>query len=133
MRETLAVTTAVLYVAAVSAPAAMADQAAPRSVTYTVTSQQPVSADIYYRDTEPPNWADYSHNPYRYSPKASADIGPHQPWTLTVALADPDRWAMVSATSGSLEAGVRCELAVDGVVVATGEGPRGALCSLRHW
>ena len=123
----------VLVAAVIPAPVAAAAPAAAHQVTYTVTAQQPVSADIYYRDTEPPNWADYSHNPYRYSPKASADIGPHQPWTLSVALADPDRWAMVSATRGSLEAGVRCELAVDGVVVAPGEGPRGALCSLRHW
>ena len=125
----------VLVAAVIPAPVAAAAPAAAHQVTYTVTAQQPVSADIYYRVVDPPTWADYSHNPYQFSPKATVDIGPQQPWVLTVALADPDRWAMVSATRGRLpaEPGFRCELAVDGVVVATGEGPRGALCSLRHW
>jgi hypothetical protein len=108
---------------------------APHRVTYTVTTEVPVTADIYYRDVDPPTWADYSHNPYEYSPKARVDIAPGRPWVLEVALADPDRWAMVSATSGRLpvEPVFRCELAVDGVVVATGQGPKGALCSVRHW
>ncbi|ORB24986.1 hypothetical protein [Mycolicibacterium parafortuitum] len=125
----------VLVAAVIPAPVAAAAPAAAHQVTYTVTAQQPVSADIYYRDVDPPTWADYSHNPYQFSPKVTVDIGPQQPWVLTVQLADPDRWAMVSATRGRLpaEPGFRCELAVDGVVVATGEGPRGALCSLRHW
>lgn len=119
----------------VSAPAVQADPPALRQVTYTVTSMQAVTAEIYYRDTDPPTWADYSHNPYRFSPRARVDIGPHQPWVLSVALVDADRWAMVSATAGPHlgDPQIRCELAVDGVVVATGEGPRGALCSLRHW
>lgn len=110
-------------------------QPAPSLVTYTVTADQPVTADIYYRETDPPTWADYSHNPYLFSPKVTVEIAPDRPWVLTVALADPDRWAMVSATSGRLpkESGFRCELAVDGVAVATGEGPKGALCSVRHW
>lgn len=133
--DALAVTSAVLFAAVVWAPDAAADQPTPPQVTYTVTADRMVNADIYYRDTEPPNWADYSHDPYRYSPRARVDIGPQQPWVHSVALADPDRWAMVSATIGPLpaESGLRCELAVNGRVVATGEGPRGALCSLRHW
>jgi hypothetical protein len=32
-------------------------------VTYTVTADQSLDVDIYYRDVDPPNWADYSHNP----------------------------------------------------------------------
>lgn len=106
-----------------------------RDVTYTVTTAIPVSADIYFRDVEPPNWADYSHNPYMFSPKVSVELGPDRPWVRRAALADPDRWAMVSATSGRqpVDAMFRCELAVDGVVVATAEGAKGALCALRHW
>ncbi|WP_460359182.1 hypothetical protein [Mycobacterium sp. ZZG] len=131
----LATGAAVIWAAAAAMPTAQADPPGPRQVTYTVTTEQPVTADIYYRGADPPTWADYSHNPYRFSPRARVDIGPQQPWVLTVALADPDRWAMVSATSGPLpgEPLFRCELAVDGVVVATGRGPRGALCSVRHW
>jgi hypothetical protein len=119
---------------AVSAPMASADDAM-HSVTYTVTSDQPSNADIYYRDVEPLNWADYSHNPYLYSPKIEAGVGPGKPWVLNVMLADPDQWAMVTATSGwsSVTPQFHCELKVDGVVVKTNDGPKGALCSIRNW
>lgn len=104
-------------------------------VTYTVTSEEPSNADIYYRDTDPPNWADYSHNPYVFSPKIEADVGPGKSWVLNVMLADPDMWAMVAATSGwsTVTPRLSCELKVDGVVVSTNDGPKGALCSIRAW
>lgn len=105
------------------------------NVKYSVFSEQPFYVDIYYRDVDPPNWAAYSHNPYEFSPKVEAQIGPDQQWNLDVQLADPDRWAMVTATSGPGEArpNIHCVLAVDGVVVATHQGPKGALCSIRSW
>jgi hypothetical protein len=105
------------------------------NVKYTVFAEQPHYVDIYYRDTDPPNWADYSHNPYLFSPKTEAQIGPDQQWVLDVMLANPDEWAMVTATSGpsSHTPNVHCVLAVDGVVVATDAGPKGALCSIRNW
>jgi hypothetical protein len=104
-------------------------------VTYTVTSEQPNNADIYYRDTDPPNFAEYSHNPYVFSPKVEADLGPGKSWVLDVMLASPDDWAMVAATSGWSTASpqIHCELKVDGVVVSTNDGPKGALCSIRNW
>lgn len=104
-------------------------------VTYTVTSEQANNADIYYRDTDPPNFADYSHNPYLYSPRVEADLGPGQSWVLDVMLANPNDWAMVAATSGwsSDAPQISCELKVDGVVVSTNDGPKGALCSIRNW
>jgi hypothetical protein len=104
-------------------------------VKYTVTASAPYNVDIYYRDVDPPSWADYSHNPYLFSPKIEADIGPSQPWVLNVALADPNNWAMVTATSGwsSDTPGVQCTLEVDGVVVAKNDGLKGALCSIRTW
>jgi len=114
---------------------ARADEPVLHHVTYTVTAERPVNADIYFRDTDPPSWAEYSHNPYQFSPKVEADVGPGIRWTHHVMLAAPDHWAMVSATSGLSPATphVHCELAVDGAVVATGNGAKGALCSLRHW
>ena len=33
------------------------------NVHYTVWAEQPFNVVIYYRDTDPPNWADYSHDP----------------------------------------------------------------------
>ena len=99
-------------------------------LTYTVTAQNPFYADIYYRDTEPSNFADYSHNPYQFSPKVEADVGPGKPWVLDVMLADPGQWAMVAATSGLSPSTpmFHCELAVDGVATDSNSGPKGALC-----
>lgn len=105
------------------------------NVKYTVFAEQPFDVSIYYRDTDPPNWADYSHNPYVYSPKVEAHVGPDRQWVLDVMLANPNEWAMVTATSGrsTQTPNIHCVLAVDGVVVATDAGPRGALCSIRNW
>ena len=106
------------------------------AVKYTVFSETPFrNAEIYYRAVDPPNFADYSHDPYVFSPNVEADVGPHQMWTMDVMLADPTNWAMV--TAGSLDSPKRpnfhCVLSVDGTVVATNQGPKGALCSLRNW
>lgn len=105
------------------------------NVKYTVFAEQPFFVDIYYRDVDPPNWAAYSHNTYQFSPKVEAQIGPDQQWNLDVQLANPNSWAMVAATSGPGEANpnIHCVLAVDGVVVKTHQGPKGALCSIRSW
>ena len=105
------------------------------SVTYTVYTDNPFHADIYYRDSEPANFADYSHDPYMFSPKAEADLGPDRPWVLTVQLANPQQWAMVTATSGLSPnpPTFHCTLAVDGAVVVSNSGAKGALCSLRNW
>jgi len=112
-----------------------ADQTPLHEVTYTVYTDTPFHADIYYRDTEPANFADYSHNPYVFSPRVEADLGPGTPWVLTVRLADPQHWAMVTATSGRSPnpPNFHCTLAVDGAVVASDSGAKGALCSLRQW
>lgn len=113
--------------------AAPAHAAEPHRVTYTVTADNATHVDVYYRDTDPPNWAAYSHNPYQFTPKVAAQIGPGHSWVLEVSLADPQRWAMVAATSemSASTPTVRCELAIDGVVVDSRDGPMGALCSLR--
>lgn len=105
------------------------------AVTYTVYTDVPFRADIYYRDSEPANFADYSHNPYMFSPKIEADLGPDRPWVLNVELADPKYWAMVLGTSGQSPnpPNFHCTLAIDGIVVASNSGAKGALCSLRTW
>jgi hypothetical protein len=105
-------------------------------VHYTVWAEQPFTAEIYYRDVDPPNWADYSHNPYQFTPNIEADVGPNQQWNLDVGLTDPDQWAMVVAGTGGetpKQPNIHCALAVDGVVVKTHQGPKGALCSIRPW
>ena len=136
--STTALTAAlVLSAGAVGAAAPASAQPPLHAVRYVVTADAPFYADIYYRDVDPPTFSDYSHNPYAFSPKAEADIAPGRPWVMETRLADPFRWAMVVVTSGEspeLQAPkLRCELAVDGAVVKTAAGTRGALCSIRDW
>jgi len=107
-----------------------------RHVHYTIFTEQPYTAEIYYRDTDPPNWAEYSHNPYLYSPNVELEVGPDKQWNLDAWLANPDAWAMVVASIQSdspASPNFHCVLAVDDVVVKTSQGPKGALCSIRPW
>ncbi|MBN3454107.1 hypothetical protein JNN96_08775 [Mycobacterium sp. DSM 3803] len=120
-----------------AAAPAVAEEPVLHHVRYTVTADAPFWATIYYRDVDPPSWSDYSHNPYEFSPRADADIGPSQPWIHDTMLADPNSWAMVTVQSGDAPniplPGFNCTLEVDGVVVKSNSGPKGALCSLRNW
>ena len=121
--------------AVAAAGPAVADDPVLHDVTYTVYTDTPFFAEIYYRDFEPANFADYSHNPYLFSPNVEADLGPDKPWVLNVRLANPQYWAMVLASSGRSPnpPTFHCTLAVDGAVVSTNSGPKGALCALRQW
>lgn len=127
----------IAVVLALTAPAGPAAAEGPltHTVTYTIATDIPFTADIYYRDVQPPNYAEYSHNPYVFSPKAVAEIGPDRPWVREVQLADPNEWAMVVGTSGLAPnpPNFHCSLAVDGNVLVTNSGAKGALCSLRKW
>lgn len=125
-------------VSLISATPAHADEApALHRVTYTVTAEQPTTVGIYFREVDPPTWADYSHNPYEFSPKDDLILEPGKPWVREVMLADPMKWAMVAVSTGGLAPQtprtLSCELAIDGIVVDRAAGPKGALCSLRNW
>jgi hypothetical protein len=135
----LSATALVAACGAFGTPVAAADDDPPppaHNVHYTVWAEQPFNVSIYYRDVDPPDWAAYSNNPYQFSPKVEADVGPNQQWNLDVPLVNPDEWAMVVAGTGGVSTktpNIHCVLAVDGVVVATHQGPKGALCSIRNW
>lgn len=144
MRRPLTMATAATLAAgaiATAAPAFADDPATPgpplHHVQYTVTADAPYWAHIYYRDADPVQFSDYSHNPYEFSPRADVDVAPDKPWVFDAMLADPDLWAMVLVQSGESPnfptPGFNCKLAVDGVVVKTNSGPKGALCSIRNW
>ncbi len=124
-----------MTVAAARPVTAQGDDPTGHRVTYVVTADQSVHVNIYYRDVDPPTWVDYSHDPYVFSPKAEVPLVPGRPWVRDVMLTDPEQWAMVAVAQGSTRSpGVmRCELAVDGIVVVTAAGSDGTLCSLRHW
>jgi hypothetical protein len=104
-------------------------------VRYTTTAETAGRADIYYRDTDPPDFAAHSHNPYQFSPRVDAELGPGHIWILDVMINDPARWAMVVATSGADPVSPRfhCTLEVDGAVAVVNQGPKGAVCSTRTW
>ena len=134
-KATLAVALAAVTATATAAPS-LADDPPMHNVRYVITSANPIWADIYYVDQQPPKYSDYSHDPYQYTPNVQADIGPGHPWTSPVVmLTDPDHYAMVTVSTGT-EPGTpmfHCALVVDGVVVKSNDGPKGTLCSLRTW
>jgi hypothetical protein len=105
-------------------------------VTYVITAANPIYADIYYLDQQPERFSDYSHNTYQFTPHVNADIGPGHPWVSPVVmLSDPNDYAMVTVSTGT-EPGTpqfHCALVVDGAVVASNDGAKGTLCSLRNW
>jgi hypothetical protein len=119
----------------VSTGRAHADDPVMHHVTYTVSAQNPIYANIYYIDQEPAIFSDYSHDPYRFTPNVKADIAPGKPWSFDLNLAKPDVWAMVVVNTGG-EPGTpqfHCDLSVDGAVVVSKDGPKGVLCSIRNW
>ncbi|OJZ72166.1 hypothetical protein BRW65_16885 [Mycobacterium paraffinicum] len=118
----------------VSAGRALADPVM-HHVTYTVTAQNPIYTDIYYLDHQPERFSDYSHNPYSFTPHVDVDIAPGKPWSFDLDMSNPDDYAMVVASTGTEPGtpGLHCDLAVDGAVVVSKDGPKGVLCSLRNW
>ena len=120
----------------VAAAPVRADDPVMHQVRYVITAANPIWADIYYLDQQPPKFSDYSHDTYQFTPNVQADIGPGHPWTSPVVmLTDPANYAMVTVSTGT-EPGTpmfHCALVVDGVVVKSNDGPKGTLCSLRIW
>lgn len=138
-RSLLAIGSAVLLAMAaaiVSTAAAQADeQPVLHHVKYVLTASNPIYANIYYLDQEPPIFSDYSHDPYRFVPNVQADVGPGAPWTYELDLANPFQWAFFTANSGH-EPGTpmfHCQLLVDGNIAAKQDGAKGVLCSMRPW
>ncbi|OBA71376.1 hypothetical protein A5641_01320 [Mycobacterium sp. 1554424.7] len=121
---------------AASAPLVYADpEPVMHHVKYAVTAENPIYTDIYYLDHQPARFSDYSHDPYSFTPHVDVDIAPGKPWTFDLDMTDPDHYAMVVASTGTEPGtpGIHCVLAVDGAVVVSNGGPKGALCSLRNW
>ncbi|WP_343601624.1 hypothetical protein [Mycobacterium sp.] len=118
-----------------TAPSHADDQPVLHHVKYTLTADNPIHADIYYLDQEPPVFSDYSHDPYQFVPNIQADVGPTQPWSYQLDLANPYQWAFFTASTGgeSSTPMFHCQLMVDGGVVATQDRPKGVLCSMRPW
>ena len=104
-------------------------------VKYTLTAANPIYADIYYLDQEPPIFSDYSHNPYQFVPNIQADVGPTTAWNYELDLQNPYQWAFFTASTAHQPGtpNFHCQLMVDGAIVAMDDGPKGVLCSMRPW
>jgi hypothetical protein len=112
---------------------------AGHQVTYTVTAQQSLMADISYMNTDPPSAAFYNHDPSKYLHRVHAPISPGEPLVYTTTLTDPNQWELVIAGDAdqlSPQARSRygnehfqCEIAVDGVTVVQHWGVSGVDCS----
>ncbi len=118
-----------------TARSAADDQPVLHHVKYTLTAANPIYADIYYLDQEPPLFSDYSHNPYQFVPNIQADVGPKTAWNYELDLENPYQWAFFTASAGREPStpNFHCQLTVDGGIVAMQDGPRGVLCSMRPW
>lgn len=138
LRTGSAMTVAALLVGAglaVNTERAHADEPVMHHVKYTVTAKNPIYTDIYYLDHEPAIFSDYSHNTYSFTPHVDIDLGPGKAWSYELDLSKPEVYAMVVASTGTEPGtpGLHCDLAVDGHVVVSKDGPKGVLCSLRSW
>jgi hypothetical protein len=138
MHRLLGAGSAMLVVTAgllVSTGRAHADNPVMHHVKYAVTAENPIYTDIYYLDHQPEKFSDYSHDPYSFTPHVDVDLAPGKPWSFDLDMSDPDDYAMVVASTGTEPGtpGLHCVLAVDGAVVVSKAGLKGALCSLRNW
>ena len=111
---------------------ASAVPAGAHQITYTVTTTSDLTANIYYVSADPPDQA--AANKPEYMPLARTQVGPGAPWTVQATLADPTKWAFVSASGGlRVNPEFHCEIAVDGQVVVSQQGGSGVQCAIRPW
>ncbi|SEA31496.1 hypothetical protein SAMN04488580_102333 [Mycobacterium sp. 283mftsu] len=83
---------------------------ADHSVRYVVTAGGPGELEIHYRAQAPSensSGAKYDH----------VWVSPEAPWTETVPLGEPDRYAYVSVRQVWWNPSLRCEVWVDGLLV----------------
>jgi hypothetical protein len=104
-------------------------------VTYTITSEIEQYADIAFMANEPANETDYADHSPKYLFTMRPKVNPDAPWSYTTTLANPDRWAWLSAGEfyafedvplppdvKAIDHGYRCEIAIDGHVVVSNQG-----------
>ena len=109
-------------------------------VTYTVTSPNNVTATVQYMNSDPPNQAAYNADSSKYMTNVQAPLSGGQPVVYSTTLANPNQWAIVTASgilhwpdSGNGPASFHCEIAVDGQVVAKQDSTSAVTCATRPW
>jgi hypothetical protein len=103
-------------------------------VTYTITSKIEQHTTIAFIANQPANEKDYAEHSQTYLYTVRPKVNPDAPWSYTTTLANPDRWAWVSAGDwyafeggyippevAAIDHGYHCEIAVDGHVVVSNQ------------
>ncbi|OBG25228.1 hypothetical protein [Mycobacterium sp. 852002-51057_SCH5723018] len=132
-------TFAAASVVAVTPATSHADPAG-HQVTYTITSQNNLTATVQYMNTDPPSQAAYNADSSKFMTNVQAPLSGGQPAVYTATLADPNQWAIVTASgilhwpdSGNGPASFHCEIAVDGQVVVKQDATSAVTCATRPW
>jgi hypothetical protein len=103
-------------------------------VTYTVTTTSDLTANIQYIETDPPSQSAYDTDSAKYLKQVRTPITGGVPLVYTATLADPNQWALVTASGGlRINPEFHCEVTVDGQVVVSQQGGSGVKCSTRPW
>ena len=126
--------------AAAVTPATSRADPAGHQVTYTVTSPNNLTATVQYMNTDPPSQAAYNADSSKYMTNVPAPLSGGQPAVYTATLADPNEWAIVTASgilhwpdSSNGPAAFHCEIAVDGQVVVKQDATSAVTCATRPW
>ena len=126
--------------AAVGPTTATADPVG-HQVTYTITTTGNLTGNVRYMNSDPPSQAAYDANSSQYMTTVSATFTGGQPLVYSSTLANPNQWAIVTASGGchwpdcgsGATPELHCEIAVDGQVVVTQNATTGVTCSTRPW
>ncbi len=110
-------------------------------VTYTITTTGDLTGNVRYMNSDPPSQAAFNANSSQYMNTVQTAFTAGQPLVYTTTLANPNQWAIVSASGGchwpNCSSGttpeLHCEIAVDGQVVVTQNATTGVTCSTRPW
>ncbi|ORW12242.1 hypothetical protein AWC15_15705 [Mycobacterium lacus] len=117
-----------------TAPAISHADPAGHQVTYTVTTTSDLTANIQYMNTDPPSQAVFNADSSKYMITVHTPITGGEPLVYTTTLANPNQWAIVTASGGlRVNPEFHCEIAVDGQVVVSQQGGSGVTCSTRPW
>jgi hypothetical protein len=126
--------------AVVLTPATSYADPAGHQVTYTVTSPNNLTATVQYMNSDPPSQAAYNADSSKFMSNVQAPLSGGQPVVYSATLANPNQWAIVTASgilhwpdSGNGPASFHCEIAVDGQVVVKQDATSAVTCATRPW
>jgi hypothetical protein len=102
------------------------------NVRYVVNADAPLSFDVNYVISSPPNKQAFNADANTFSKRENVVA----PWETAVTLSDP-QWAYISVgrAGHAMEAppNAHCEIWVDGQLAVQNTGPTTAFCQLSRW